>query len=156
MGITVTGKLNKTANQFQAGDSTGFGIRIGVKFYNRETKADEWTNYEAVVFAKAAGQINFYNSALIEGSVIEISGSGCQIKTFNGNNGPVNSISILDAKLGYVFTGEQPQQQVGYQQQSHQAPQQVGYQAPQQQGGYQATQGQQQPAAGFQQPGYKV
>lgn len=49
------------------------------------------------------------------------------------------------------------QQQGGYQQPAHQAPQQGGYQAPQQQGGYQApNQGQQQPAQGFQQPGYKV
>ena len=148
MGITVTGKLNKSANTFQAGESTGFGVRLGVKFYNRETKADEWCNYEAVIFAKSPGQIGFYQSALIEGSVIEVSGSGCQIKTFNGNNGPVNSIAILDAKLGYVHTG---QQQAPRQQQAQaQAPQQ-GYQQPapqQHQGGFQqAQQGYQQQQA---------
>ena len=28
MSVTVTGKLNKAANQFQAGDGKGFGIRL--------------------------------------------------------------------------------------------------------------------------------
>jgi len=102
MGITVTGKLTKTPNQFQAGESTGFGLRIGVKFYNRETKTNDWTNYEAVVFARAGRQLDFYTTALVEGSIIEISGSGCQIKTFEGNMGPMHSISVLDAKLGYI------------------------------------------------------
>ena len=109
MSISVTGKLNKAANQFQAGESKGFGVRVGVKFYNRETKAQEWTNYEAVVFAKAGAQSEFYASALVEGSVIEVSGSGCQIKTWESTNGPVNSIAILDAKLGYVSSNDTPQ-----------------------------------------------
>ena len=109
MSISVTGKLNRSANQFQAGDSLGFGIRLGVKFYNRETKAQEWTNYEALVFAKAGAQSEFYASALVEGSVIEVSGSGCQIKTWESTNGPVNSIAILDAKLGYVSSNNTPQ-----------------------------------------------
>jgi len=108
MSISVTGKLNKPANQFQAGSSQGFGFRLGVKFYNRETKEDEWTNYEAVVFAKEGAQANFYKQVLVKGSIVEVSGSGCQIRTFNGNNGPVNSISILDAKLGFIFSTDNP------------------------------------------------
>ena len=108
MSISVTGKLNKAANQFQAGESKGFGVRVGVKFYNRETKAQEWTNYEAVVFAKAGAQSDFYESALVEGSVIEVSGSGGQIKTWESTNGPVHSIAILDAKIGYVLTNDAP------------------------------------------------
>jgi|TARA_R110000796_G_scaffold41048_1_gene101326 hypothetical protein len=108
MSISVTGKLNKAANQFQAGESKGFGIRLGVKFYNRATKAQEWTNYEAVIFAKAGAQSEFYENSLVEGSIIEVSGSGCQIMTFNGNNGPINSIAILDAKLGFVGSSSAP------------------------------------------------
>ena len=104
MSISVTGKLNKAANQFQIGESKGFGVRVGVKFYNRETKAQEWTNYEAVVFAKAGAQSDFFESALVEGSVVEVSGSGGQIKTWESTNGPVHSIAILDAKIGHVLT----------------------------------------------------
>jgi len=70
MSTTITGKLNKTATQFQAGDSTGFGVRIGVKYYDRETKQSEWTNYECVIFAKAQAQIQFYQQALVEGSIL--------------------------------------------------------------------------------------
>ena len=109
MSISITGKLNKAANQFQAGDSKGFGIRLGVKFYNRETKEQEYTNYEAVIFAGEGAQADFYTSALVEGSIVEVSGSGCQIKTFEGSNGPVNTISILDSKLGFVFSGADKQ-----------------------------------------------
>tara|TARA_R110001632_G_scaffold158029_1_gene276172 strand:+ start:249 stop:629 length:381 start_codon:yes stop_codon:yes gene_type:complete len=109
MSISITGKLNKAANQFQAGDSKGFGIRLGVKFYNRETKEQEYTNYEAVIFAREGAQADFYTSALVEGSIVEVSGSGCQIKTFEGSNGAVNTISILDSKLGFVFSGADKQ-----------------------------------------------
>ena len=116
MSISITGKLNKAANQFQAGDSKGFGVRLGVRFYNRETKSQEYTNYEAVIFAKEGKQADFYSSALVEGSVIEISGTGCQIKTFESSNGPVHSISILDAKLGYMATVGAPQPQAQQQQ----------------------------------------
>ena len=116
MSISITGKLNKAANKFQAGDSKGFGVRLGVRFYNRETKSQEYTNYEAVIFAKEGKQADFYSSALVEGSVIEISGTGCQIKTFESSNGPVHSISILDAKLGYMATVGAPQPQALQQQ----------------------------------------
>ena len=108
MSISVTGKLNRAANQFQAGDGKGFGVRVGVRFWNRETSANEYTNYEAVVFAKEGAQSSFYESALQEGTIIEISGHGCQIKTFEGSSGPVHSISILGAKLGYIGAS-QPQ-----------------------------------------------
>lgn len=106
MSISVTGKLTRAANKFQAGTSLGFGVRVGVKFYNRETKANDWTNYEAVIFAKEGAQADFYAGALVEGSVIEISGVGCQIKTFESEKGPLHSIAILDAKLGFVATDD--------------------------------------------------
>ena len=104
----MTGKLNRSANKFQAGESKGFGVRLGVQFYSRETKQKEWTNYEAVVFAKAGDQSDFYESVLVEGSVVEVSGSGGQIKTWESKNGPVHSIAILDAKIGYVLTNDAP------------------------------------------------
>jgi single-strand DNA-binding protein len=128
MSTTITGKLNKPANQFQAGESTGFGIRLGVKARNPKTKQDEWCNYSATIFAKSPGQIQFYQQALVEGSVIEVTCEQQLIESFDGQNGTVLSITMINARLGYVHTGQQApqQQQGGYQ---HQVPQQ--YQQPQ-------------------------
>ena len=117
MSISVTGKLNKAANQFEIGEGKGFGVKLGIKSYNRETKEKEWTNYEAVVFAKEGAQADFYESVLVEGSIVEVSGSGCQIKTWESTNGPIHSIAILDAKIGFVFSGatkqaSEPQQEI--------------------------------------------
>lgn len=102
MATTITGKLNKHAQIIAAGESTGFGIRLGVKCYNRKTKQEEWTNYQAVIFAKAAAQIQFYQSALVEGAIVEVSGDKLLINQYQGQNGLQLSIEILDAKLGFV------------------------------------------------------
>lgn len=148
MAHTIVGKLNKDARQFQAGDSTGFGVRLGVKFRDPKTKQDEWTNYQAVIFAKSPGQIQFYQNVLVAGSVIEVSAEQLKIDQFNGDNGPVLSIDMLNARLGFVHSPYDSQQAPQQQQQQHgyahqQSPQQGGYhnQAPQQgyapqQGGY--------------------
>lgn len=115
MTTSVTGKLNKSANKFQAGDSTGFGIRLGVKYYDRETKKSEYTNYECAIFARQAQQVMFYESALVEGAIVEVSASAEKIKKFEGQNGLSLSIELIDAKLGYVFN---PNQQAAQSQQS--------------------------------------
>ena len=111
MATTITGKLNKPATQFQAGDSTGFGIRLGVKYFDRETKSDAYTNYEVVVFAKAPAQVQFYQNALVEGAVVEVTGDKLKIRQFQGNNGLSLSIELLDAKLGFVYAPQAAQQQ---------------------------------------------
>lgn len=108
MATTVTGKLNKHASIFQAGESTGFGIRLGVKYFDRESKTEQWCNYEAVVFAKGAGQVQFYQQALVEGAIVEVSGDKQRIKQFQGQNGLNLSIEILDARLGVVYNLQQP------------------------------------------------
>lgn len=136
MSTTITGKLNKPANQFQAGESTGFGIRLGVKARNPKTKQDEWCNYSATIFAKSPGQIQFYQQALVEGSVIEVSCEQQLIESFDGQNGTILSITMINAKLGYVHAGQQPQQnqqqqqqaQGGYQNQQQRQPQQSNQQ----------------------------
>ena len=123
MSISVTGKLNKPAQMFQAGDSTtGFGVRLGVQTYNRKIKDKEWTNYSAAIFSNNQTQIGFLQSALVEGAVIEISGTGLLVETFDGQNGQVITLQIQDAKLGYIGTPNQQQNQQqqnngGYQQQ---------------------------------------
>ena len=135
MATTITGKLNKPATQFQAGDSTGFGIRLGVKYFDRETKADAYTNYEAVVFAKQPAQVQFYQNALVEGAVVEVTGDKLKIRQFQGNNGLSLSIELLDAKLGFVYAPQAAQQQRPAQPQQRQQTQQT-----------------QQPQQGFNQP----
>lgn len=137
MATTITGKLNKPASQFQAGESVGFGLRLGVKFYDRESKSDQWTNYEAVVFAKQPAQVQFYQSVLVEGSVVEVTGDKLKIRQFQGNNGLSLSIELLDAKLGFVYAPQAAQQQIPapqqqMQQQQRQQPQRAYNQAPQQ------------------------
>lgn len=119
MATTITGKLNKPATQFQAGDSTGFGIRLGVKYFDRETKADAYTNFEAAVFAKAPAQVQFYQNALVEGAVVEVTGDKLKIRQFQGNNGLSLSIELLDAKLGFVYAPQAAQQQQQRQQPQH-------------------------------------
>ena len=136
MSITITGKMNKAANEFQAGESTGFGVRLGVQYYSRETKQKEWTNYSAVIFAKAPAQVQFYRDVLIEGAVIEVMAEQAKVDVFQGSNGPMYSIDLLNARLGYAHTpqGQQaPQQQRAPQQQQSQqqyAPQQNRQQQP--------------------------
>tara|TARA_R110000765_G_scaffold208586_1_gene313717 strand:- start:58 stop:555 length:498 start_codon:yes stop_codon:yes gene_type:complete len=152
MSTTITGKLNKPANQFQSGESTGFSIRLGVKYRDPKTKQNEFTNYQAVIFAKAPAQIQFYNDVLVEGAVVEVTCEQLKIDSFEGNNGPMLSIDMLNARLGYVHSPnqkpaqaqqaprqatqqpqyqQQPQQQPQYQQQPPQNLQQYNNQAPQ-------------------------
>lgn len=146
MSTTITGRLNKPANQFQAGESTGFNVRLGVKYRDPKTKQDDWTNYSAVVFAKAPNQINFYQSALVEGAVVEVSGDTLKIDSYEGQNGTSLTIEILNARLGYIHSPQQqPQQQAAPQYQQPQ-PAVSQYRQPQQAQQYQ------QPAPQMQQP----
>lgn len=136
MAHTIVGKLNKAANEIPTQSGTGFGIRLGVQYYDRETKKKEWTNYEAVIFASQPQQVQFYKDVLVEGSVIEVSGEALKIKQFHGQGGLSLSLELINAKLGYVHAaGQAPQQQPAYQQQpqqSYAAPQQQQYAQPQQ------------------------
>lgn len=150
MATTVTGKLNAAATQFAAGESTGFGLRIGVQYYDRETKQKEWTNYECAIFAKAPAQVQFYQQALVEGAVVELTGQQIKIKQFEGQNGLRLSLELIDAKLGYAFnpSGQQAYgQNAQQQQQQRPAQQQQGHsqQQPQQMPAPQQQQYQQQP-----------
>jgi len=125
MSITITGKLNEAANEFQAGESIGFGMRLGEKYYDRDTQQNEWTNYKFVVFAKNPNQINFYRDALQKGAVVEVTGKRQKIDKYEGQNGLSLSIEIIDASLGFISTdgAEAGTQQQAPQQQQAPAPQ---------------------------------
>ncbi len=155
MAHSITIKLNKAANEFQAGESVGFSVRGGVQYYDHKTKQKEWTNYSAVIFAKAQGQIDFYRSALTEGAVIEIGGKSQKVDVYQGQNGATYTIELQDAWLGLVHNSnqapmQQPQQfQQAPQQQPMQQPPGFNQQAYNQQQQQQQQQGQQ---PNFQQP----
>jgi len=40
--------LKKPAREFQAGESSGFNIQFGERYYDRKSSKNEWTNYSAV------------------------------------------------------------------------------------------------------------
>ena len=145
---SITGKMNKDATQFQAGESTGFGVRLGVKYRDPKTNVDAWTNYSAAIFAKSPGQIQFYQSVLIDGAIVSIGAEHLKIDSFDGQNGQILSINMLNARLTYAHnpnSQQAPQQQGGYGQQtapqrppaqpaySQAPPQQARQPAPQQQ-----------------------
>jgi hypothetical protein len=126
MAHSITCKLNKDARQFQNQAGMTFFVDLGEKNYDFKTKQSIWTNYSAALFAKDA-QIQFYTEALIEGAIIEVSGTGIIIEIPDDPQYKPR-LQIQDAKLGFVHSG-QPAQQGGYQQQPAQRP----HQAPQQQ-----------------------
>jgi single-strand DNA-binding protein len=102
MSHTITFKLSKPAQQFSAGDSTGFGIKGGVKYYDRDTKADAWTNYECAVFAKAQGQIDYYANNLIEGAVVTVTSKTLKLRSFETKQG-VGLVAVMnDAYIEYI------------------------------------------------------
>ncbi len=127
MGTTVTGKLNKAANQHPNASGVTFFVEIGEQNYNHKTKQKEWTNYSCALFAKDS-QIDFYAGALVEGAIVSVSCTGLLIDMPTEPQYKPR-LQMQEAKLEYVHSpANAPQQQ--YQQAPQQAPQQ---QAPQMQ-----------------------
>ena len=103
MSHTVTFKLNKPAHQFTTKDGFGFGIRGGVKYYDFDTKKDEWTNYECALFSKVQAQTDYYAKMLAEGAVVSVSGESLKVKPFTNQQGQTTiSLSLNNARLEYV------------------------------------------------------
>ena len=152
MSHSITCKLNNDARSSQGQDSTTFFVSLGEKNYNFSTKQNEYTNYEAALFAKG-NQVGFYQSALVAGAVIEVSSTGVIVEVDpTGQYKP--KLKMVDAKLGFVHSDNQgaPQQQ-GQQQPMQQAPQQQqGFQQQYQQQGQQQQPQQQAPQGNFSQP----
>ncbi|EAA8633016.1 hypothetical protein AHS86_16020 [Salmonella enterica subsp. enterica] len=116
MAHSVTVRLNKPAREFQAGENIGFNIRAGVQYYDRQTKKKEWTNYSAAVFAKPGPQADYYRSVLVEGGIVEITGENIKVDVYQGQNGQSITLELLNAKIGFVASGNGPQQQSNNQQ----------------------------------------
>ena len=125
MSHSITAKLNKTARQHPNASGVTFFVDLGERNYNFQTKQNEYTNYSAALFAKD-GQIAFYSEALVEGAIVEVSGTGL-ILEMPSDPQYKPKLMIQDAKLGFVNSPSQAQQapQQGYQQPRQQSPQQA-------------------------------
>ncbi|WP_392738890.1 hypothetical protein AB3M75_07180 [Serratia ureilytica] len=99
---SITVRLNKSAREFQAGDSIGFNIRAGVQYYDRQKKQKEWTNYSATVFAKPGPQADYYRNVLVDGSVVEISGDTIRVDVYDGQNGQAITLELQNVRIGFV------------------------------------------------------
>lgn len=134
MSHTITSKLNQDARSHQGQAGTTFFVSLGEKNYNFKTKQNEYTNYEAALFAKDA-QVAFYQSALVAGAVVEVTGTGLLMEIDpTGQYKP--KLVIQDAKAGFIHNDNQGAPQQGYAPQQPAQPQQQP-QAPQ---GYSAQQ----------------
>ena len=118
MTHTVTAKLNQPARKFDNQNGSTFFVSLGEKNYDFKEKTTKWTNYDAALFAKD-GQIAFYESALVTGAIVTVSGSGIILDTTDKNYPP--KLILQDAKLNFISDGQAsaPSQR---QQQAQQAP----------------------------------
>ncbi len=105
MGHTITIKLQKPAREFAAGDSIGFGIRGGVRYYDRKSQKNEFTNYQAVIFAKEGKQAEFYREVLTEGAIVEVFGESIKVDVYDGQNGQSITLELNNARLGFIEAG---------------------------------------------------
>lgn len=103
---SITVRLNKSAREFQAGDSIGFNIRAGVQYYDRQKKHKEWTNYIATVFAKPGPQADYYRNVLVDGTVVEISGDTIRVDVYDGQNGQAITLELQNARIGSAYPGD--------------------------------------------------
>lgn len=101
-------KLKEDAREFSAGDYTGFGIRTGVKHQDK-TKQDKWTNYEAAIFSKSPAQIDFYRSNLVAGALVVVSADNLEVSIFEGKNGAIPTIKMINANVKAVHSGSSQQ-----------------------------------------------
>lgn len=82
----------------------------------RQKRKKEWTNYNAVVFAKPGAQADYYRSVLVEGGIVEITGENIRVDVYQGQNGQSITLELLNAKIGFAASGNGPQQQSSNQQ----------------------------------------
>ncbi|BAQ84256.1 hypothetical protein [uncultured Mediterranean phage uvMED] len=103
MTTTISAKLNNDAREFQTNNSTGFSFSLGEQYYNRKTKAKEWTNYQFSVFASNPNQIDYLRLKLVKGSVVSATALTLRIEEFNGrlfNVGDNCSVKIIYSSEG--------------------------------------------------------
>jgi len=105
---TVPFRLKENAQEFNAGEYTGFGIRTGVKYQDRN-KQDQWTNYKAAIFAKSPAQVDFYRANLIKGALVVVTAEKQEVELFTKQSGEtVAAIKLLNANVVALKTDRAP------------------------------------------------
>lgn len=105
---TVPFRLNENAQEFQAGEYIGFGLRTGVK-YQDKNKQDQWTNYKAAIFAKSQAQIDFYRANLIKGALVVVTAEKQEVEIFTKQSGEtVAAIKLINGNIVAVKTDRAP------------------------------------------------
>lgn len=105
---TVPFRLNENAQEFQAGEYIGFGLRTGVK-YQDKNKQDQWTNYKAAIFAKSQAQIDFYRANLIKGALVVVTAEKQEVEIFTKQSGEtVAAIKLINGNIVAVKTDRSP------------------------------------------------
>ena len=106
-----------------------------------QTGEKSYTNYSAMIFAKAQGQKDYYDKSLVEGNWVSLTAE--KLKIDRSDCGQYTKLRMENARIencGYIDTQQQPPQQQGYQQAPQQAPmQQATQQQPPMQQGQQQT-----------------
>ncbi len=145
MAHTVSGELRKAPfikpGCGQDGQSTMFAVELSEMMKDYQTGEKVYTNYKAVIFAKTQGQVDYYNSALVEGNFIVVTSEKLKIDV--SQCGQYTKLNMENARLenaGYVAAnqsqGQSNQTQGGYAPQQQNAPQQQANQYQPQQGGH--------------------
>ena len=134
----------------QDGQSVMFIIELSEVNKDYKTGEKSYTNYSAAIFAKSPAQVEHYNTTLIEGNFVVVTGEKLKVDVSESQGKQYIKLQVENARLegsGYIQNEQQqqPQQhQGGFQNQ-----QQPQYNQQNNQGGFQGqAQGQQ---TGFQQ-----
>ena len=101
---TVTAKLNKSPMiKPMANGGNMYVFTLGKQEYNFRTKQKEWVNYSVALFGKDS-QKAFYDTAIVQGSIVSISCSGIIPQIWGDNNDKV-TLDMIEPKLVYVNQG---------------------------------------------------
>lgn len=133
MPHTVSGKLRKApfvkSGVGKDGQSTMFIIELSEVTKDRQTGQNTYTNYSAALFAKTPKAIEYYSSALAEGSFVVVSCEKLTVRT-DEHQGKTYTKLIMD-NANLTDANIPTQNQVGTTQYQQSANQQSQQQSPQ-------------------------
>ena len=125
----------------QDGQSTMFIIELSEVNKDYKTGEKSYTNYSAAIFAKSQAQVEHYNTTLIEGNFVVVTGEKLKVDVSESQGKQYIKLQVENARLegsGYIQNNQQQQNQGDFQQQ------QGNYQQSNP-GGFQQQQNNQQP-----------